>query len=658
MKNTLLFFVFLFLSASSFAQLFVRPTPGGSSVDSYIYAKNEIIYVEEEIHLQKNAPGNLEASIYLRNGAQLIQGGTTSTNTGNGFLSVQQNTMPTNAFAYYYWCSPVGNAAIGPATGNTNFGIASIYEDTNAVVGEGTSASQSSHISQTDGFSNPLTISRRWLHTLTTPGTEAAGNWQRINANNNVPPGFGFSMKGVNEGTSGSNTANTTLNQTYEFRGRPNNGNFTIPVAPSVGSLDSDAMMTLTGNPYPSALDLNKLFYDPDNGALSEIYFYDEDRSKMSHNYSQKPFGYGVWVPGGEDPSSEGSLSYPGIYTNATFYIWNQGGTHGGISTGSGSSSNNKRYAPIGQGFMMLGNTTGTVTIKNSHRVFRPEGAANQSVFHRPDNGEGLALGSKNEKPNNSGTNSLVASAYVDSRMSQLRLYVIFDNALTRDLVLGFSPQATDGYDRGFDGLSPMGMSSDAYFPIDMGSHKKPYVIQTTNFDASKMVPITFKLHKTSQIEIRAVEEIKKPYQKAYLYDSQENIYRPLTKAHSLAGTFTLPAGTYENRFFIVFRSNGSDQSIAATMDPQSPQPRVLTEIGLFQNNPNKQLEINNPEGHTLKAVRVFDMSGKLVISEDNLGKNTNYSFYTGNLSDGVYLVKLITSDDLVIDYKAMVMNK
>src|SRR5690554_340818 len=173
MKNTLFFFVLSLTTGISFAQLFVRPTPGGSSVDSYIYVKNEIVYVNEEINLQKNAPGDFEASIYLRNGGQLIQGGTTSTNTGNGFLSVQQNTMPTNAFAYYYWCSPVGNAAIGPAVGNTNFGIAEIYEDTNPVVGEGTMASQSSHIGQTDGFSVPLTISRRWMYTLSTPGTEA-----------------------------------------------------------------------------------------------------------------------------------------------------------------------------------------------------------------------------------------------------------------------------------------------------------------------------------------------------------------------------------------------------------------------------------------------------------------------------------------------------
>ena len=413
--------------------------------------------------------------------------------------------------------------------------------------------------------------------------------------------------------------------------------------------------MTLTGNPYPSALDLNKIFYDPDNGALGQIFYYDEDRSRMSHNYSQKPFGYGVWVPGLPDPTEDGDpAAYPGTYTRASFYIWNEGGTHGGTSTGPGSNTNNKRYAPIGQGFMFVGEpdgTAGTVTIKNSHRVYKPERAANYSVFHRPDSSTDADLANKAQPSNTS-----LSSFQTEKRMSQLRLYVVFDGALTRDLVLAFSPQATDGYDRGLDGLSPLGMASDAYFPIGTGNNKKPYVIQSTKYDPLKMVPITFKLHKDSQIEIRAVEEIKKPYQKAYLYDSQENIYRPLTKAHSLAGTFTLPAGTYNNRFFIVFRAKSNQSfSMDGTINPQT---RAMSDIGLFQNNPNKQLEINNPEGYVLKSAQVYDMSGKLVLAENNLGDSTNYSFYTGNLSDGVYLVKLVTSDDVVIDYKAMVMNK
>ena len=51
-------------------------------------------------------------------------------------------------------------------------------------------------------------------------------------------------------------------------------------------------------------------------------------------------------------------------------------------------------------------------------------------------------------------------------------------------------------------------------------------------------------------------------------------------------------------------------------------------------------------------------MSGKLVISEKNIGTVSNFSFSTANLSDGVYLVKLTTIDNVDIDYKITIYNK
>jgi hypothetical protein len=646
MKNILLTSAFFLTTAFAFAQLTVKPN---GATSSYLYVKNEVLFVEEDVVLTKNPAGDTEASIYLRNEGQLIQGGVGNLNDGTGLLSVQQNSPSTNAFAYRYWCSPVGNPNL-PGTGSKNSGLGNIYEDTNTITGEGTKATPSASTTSYNGYSDPLTISSRWIYTHKLPGTEAEGNYTHVNGYE-IDPGYGFTMKGVNEGTVGSNTANVTLNQTYEFRGRPNSGSFAIDV---LGPSGGTAMMTLTGNPYPSAMDLNKLFYDlPENNLLSAIWYYDEDRSVMSHLYSEKPFGYGTWVPGAEDPYTGGNpapATYPGTYTRAAFYIWNASGTHGGTTVGNGSTTNAKRFAPIGQGFMFVGSGAGLVAIKNEYRVFQKEGV--YSTFQRPESESSYALSTNNQGP------SLSTAPYqLDRRQSQLRLYVVFDDALTRDLLLAFSPQATDGYDRGRDGLSPLGLKSDAYFPISSlnlngSSERLPYTIQSTNFDHSKQIPITFKLHKTSQIEVRAVEEIRKPYEKAYLYDQLENTYRPLDRAHSLAGTFTLPAGLYEDRFFIVFR--------ARNLKPEGMDTKalIMADVTVFQNNRARQLEVSNPEGYTLKSASVYDMSGKLVISENNLGDSNRYSFYTGNLSDGVYLVKLVTSDDIIVDYKAVVMNK
>ncbi len=670
MKNLLLSSALLLTCVSGFAQLTVKPVDPSGTRDAYLYVRNTVLYVKGSINLEKNhsGPNNTEASIYLREGAQLIQDGESSTNTGDGFLSVQQNAPESNAYAYNYWCSPVGNPAIAPI-GNTNFGINFIYEDKNLPLGVGTAARKADNISGREGYTDPnLTISRRWITHMMEPAVEAYASYTRFNDADGAVPGYGFTMKGTNlGGVPVLPDYSATHAQTYEFRGRPNNGTLSIDVmgpAQATNNPNQEAQemakMTLTGNPYPSALDLNKLFYDSENGPLNCIYFYDEDRSVMSHLYNQKPYGYGVWVPGPEDTTSNRNpVVYHGFYTRASFFIWNANGGHNGSSPGTGLATNGKRYAPVGQGFMFVGggpeNETQNVKIKNAHRVFEKSGP--YSIFQRTAREDGNLEIGRSDDPSLRGPAFETADGTypVDTRTPQLRLYVVFDNALSRDLLLVFHPQATDGYDRGFDGLSPMGMKSEAYFPIGPDSDRRAYAIQGLNYEPRKMIPLTFKLHKTSQVEVRAVEEIRKPYERVYLFDRQENVYRPLTASHSTAGTFTLPAGNYEDRFFLVFRN--------ATLNPRSEDlmdghDRAMADINMFQNNSARQLEISNPDGYRLKEAYMYDMSGKLVLSEKNLGDASSYYLYTGNLSDGMYLVKLVTSDDIVIDYKSMVMNK
>lgn len=672
MKNLLLYSTILLTSVGAVAQLTVKPTAGNS--ESFVYVKNQILYVQNDVNLTKNKPGDLEASIYLREQGQLIQGGKSagpevSTNDGTGFLSVQQNSPVTNAWAYYDWCSPVGNPVSLETTpitypkGNSPFGLASIYEDTNPPLlrEKGTIALKSANVGTKEGFTlTQLTISKRWLYILKDPGTEKEANYIRINASNGAPAGFGFTMKGVNDGLINQLPDDVKSHkQLYEFRGRPNNGDFKIPVKgpsysgggggnpPKPG--DALANMTLTGNPYPSALDLTEVYNDDDNKALSAIFYYDEDRDEKTHLYSKKPFGYGVWIPAG----STGN----GVYVNATFFIWKADGsnsTYGG--TQPVRTDVPRRYAPIGQGFRFVGgglteNDT-IVTIKNSHRVFIPEGA--ESIFFRPTGSNDDTIG-QDDPEGNGMSLSAQAATNADNRTPQLRLYITFDEALTRDMLLLFSNEATDGYDRGWDGLSPGGMKSDVFFPIGDDSNRLPYVIQGTNYSGDKQIPITFKLHKTSKIDIRAVEQIRKPYSRAYLFDKVENTYRELQKAASVTSSFTLPAGTYEDRFYIVFNKPGGKDLPQGEIDNIDA---ITANVRFFQNNPQQRLEVQNPQGYILKTASMYDMNGKLVIHETNLGNNSNYSFYTGNLSDGVYIVKLMTADDVAIDYKAIVMNK
>lgn len=666
MIKYLLSTLFLLTAFLGQAQLSIQPN---GNVPSYMYVKGQVLYVTNDIDLDKNAAGDYEASIYLRDGGQLIQGNTTSSNSGKGYLSVQQKTDPTNAYAYYHWNSPVGNSEdLGSQSGNINFGIRSIYQalggPDNLSPELGTRAQRALTTSGRNGYINPdMTISTRWTYIKPVPIYEHLDGYIRIRAANDVQPGFGFLMKGVHNGPQPAVDRNGPISnheQLYEFRGRPNSGTFEIPVLgpdPNGPNGDFQQQLVLAGNPYPSALDLNWLYNDPDNDALDAFYFYDEDRTVGSHFYDDRPSGFATWIPsGGYDISPPGDLTYnPGSYTSASFYIWNAYGS--GTSAGATSSRPAAtRIAPIGQGIMFAGkpgvNTPTNVKIKNEHRRFVKQGA--YSVFHRP--AYDSEFSTETSEPEGNPESSSIAVSIADllsQRMSKLRLYTVFDDALTRDLLLTFSNNATDGYDRGFDGPSPGGVSTDAYFPIMRNGKMEQFVISGTKYAKAKRIPISFKLTKTTDIDMYIAEEENKQWKLVFLYDSQEDTYRllkPLDE-NPMAERLTLPAGEYHDRFYITF-------GIASFSVISIELPTLKEQVNVFQNNPRHNLEIRNPQSHELKSIHLFDVTGKLILSENNLGDRTYHEFSTSHFSDGVYLVKITTNTDMQVDYKVVIMNK
>ncbi len=66
-------------------------------------------------------------------------------------------------------------------------------------------------------------------------------------------------------------------------------------------------------------------------------------------------------------------------------------------------------------------------------------------------------------------------------------------------------------------------------------------------------------------------------------------------------------------------------------------------------------INTNNKE---IAAVVVYDITGKQVINKTNLGTAASYEFATGALSDGVYVVKATTTDNIVVSKKVSVYKK
>lgn len=574
----------LAVCAMSQAQMTVRP-------NTNVYVNDVVLYVDQGLDIQANS------NLYMRREAQLLQSPTKalSTNSGTGHLSVFQEGT-SDEFDYNYWCAPVGVA--DGTSGNRPFSLAQLYRPTTL-----TASTIAATTSGLNGLASPLTISAYWIWTFVA-STDYA-EWVHAGTGN-INPGLGFTMKGT-DGSDATNiygdgvlNQNAGAGQRYDFRGRPNDGNVSVTVAP--------AQWTLTGNPYPSALFVDAFLLDTGNATAirGEAYYWEHNKAINSHFLADYEGGYGTYVPG---TIAEGD----GVYTAAMISTYNPDGSvdvPGSISTGLSVS---RDYAPIGQGFMVEGlpASTGTATFRNSHRAFYRESLA-LSHFERP------ALGG-------------VSTVENDARLPHLRLNATVNNSAVRELALILVPFATDGVDRGLDGRSPNGDELPMDVAFKIGTDK--YVIQGVAFDVTKRLPLIVKSTDNASFRFNMPNVINfDESQDVFIYDAFDNSYHNITNGQTYE--VTVPTGTHANRFEVTFQ----DSALGV--------PTIKTDsMSIVQNNDTQNFTISNPNGATIKSCSLYDMAGKLIMNKEKLGSQPQYDFSTQGYAEGVYIVKVVTDD-------------
>ncbi|WKL49602.1 T9SS type A sorting domain-containing protein [Flavobacterium pectinovorum] len=596
MKKTILIFSLLIVT-KSISQIYF-------SSSEYMYVKNEVLYVQQDINMSSNS------NLYLRNNSQLLQGTIgTSNNTGAGLLSVYQEGTSDN-FEYNYWCSPVGNASA--SLGNENFGITMLNRPTSSIVSTPITVLPASNY---NGTASPLSISSTWIYKLINANNYS--QWIYVGGTKTLGPGEGFSMKGTSgtdtidpEGTGITN--NPGAAQRYDFRGKPNDGNITI----SLGVNNA----TLTGNPYPSALHLNAFLLDPSNAATGGVaYFWEQDKTVNSHYLTDYKGGYGSYSPV--------SLVSNGVYVPATFNSYNPDGS---VNT-TGSSSGlviERKYSPVGQGFVISATATGTATFKNSHRAFYKEG-------------NGLSKFDKHT-PKQSGPKKEDSKETDLEEVSHFKLNVIINNQFTRQLALAFVPEATDGVDFGIDALNmDQALPNDVGFWIENGN----YVIEGINFDETKKVPLALKATTSTTFKFNVPEVINfNGAQPIYIYDALDQSYHDVKNGQYEVNV--LP-GVYSDRFMLTFKNQ-----ISLGIDTKATK-----QFFIYQDNVNNNLTVSNPNALTLKSFKLYDMLGRVVLSKKDLGSDQNFIFSTIVLSDGVYISELLTIDNERSTEKIIISN-
>jgi hypothetical protein len=618
----ILCFILCFCTVAE-AQMYVSP-------NSYVFVNDQFVYVKQDVELNA-ATSNL----YLRNNSQLLQGTTIAgANKGLGSLSVFQEGTSNN-FVYNYWCSPVG--APTAAIGNSDFAAARLHRPTGVITSTPATILGGSPFDGT-ATNSSLSIASRWLWKYKTSNTYDPGGtgWIYVGNSGTVEPGLGFTMKGVLgsdntianpiSGVFGDGVLNNTAgtSQRYDFRGLPNDGTITNPV--SAGNF------TLIGNPYPSAIDLHLFLADPANIAVINGSAYFWEQASTSHLITDYNGGYGVYNIGTG-------------YTVADF--WNYG-NYGEYETDlvAAGAAYKRRFTPIGQGFMVLGTAGGNVTMKNSYRNFTKEGFATDSEFHRTANNNRSAVDSEYfpEIPNVAGIDyTQIKKGYAP----QLKIYANYNNQVTRPTTLAFDENATDGFDHGYDGRSasenaPIGF----YYILNDRAHE--YVACTVKFDLDKRVPVGFRCANETNFKVKVVATLYgfDDTQKVYMHDKVSGIYYDIKN-----GMFdiTLPAGDNKTRFEITFKNFNN-----LLTNPDDS----ITSFQVYQNNNNSMLTVVNSLKKEVKTLSLYDVTGKLIVSKVNLGKQDQYEVSTSGLSDGIYIVKLTTSDNLTVDKKVSIYKK
>jgi hypothetical protein len=596
MNKSLLLFLLVCCSTNlAKAQLYVGST-------SYVFVKNEVLFINQDVDIQNNGV------LYLRNEAQLIQGTTgSSTNKGLGRLSVFQEGTSDN-FDYNYWCSPVGNASATP--GNESFGITQFHVPTSA-----TASNPATIVTGYDGASSAasLSIASYWIWRFLS-GINYS-EWVQTAAASTIAAGQGFTMKGTagtDPVTVGESTANNPGGaQRYDFRGKPNDGTITVNVAAD--------KLTLTGNPYPSALHVNAFLLDPSNTDCTGIaYYWEQNKTINSHVLVNYQGGYGTFSPIGTGPTTYG------VYVPATFNSYNNDGSLNVVGTTSGLAIQRK-YAPIGQGFMIKGKATGapvSVSLKNAHRSYYKE-ADVYSQFER--------VLKKEDQLNRDNTGP--------EQLSVIRLNTIMNNQFTKQLALVFLPTATDGIDRGIDALSPSdeALPYDVYFDLD--NHK--YVIQGTAFELYKRIPLGIKTATATSFSFDAsIVSQFDATQPIYLYDAADDSYHNIKNNPY---TVNLETGTHHNRFELTFVNN------LGTNATQTSQIVITHQVS------EHMLEVVNPNAVALSSIALYDLAGKQLLYQNQMGNAQRYQFSTASLAHGLYIAKLITRENEQVVQKILV---
>ncbi|MDO9276264.1 MAG: LamG-like jellyroll fold domain-containing protein [Lutibacter sp.] len=574
----------------------------------------------------------LDGIIDLEDESQLVQTSESILDQDSGGFIERDQQGTSNSFNYNYWSSSVGT--ITPLGINQRgTGIPSINESyllKNALL-DGTDAVYPNkngpinflpeHWAADSGVTSPITVSTYWLYTFNGPDNDY-WSWKSIDQNTLLLAGEGYTMKGTSGGTS------IAAQQNYVFKGKPNNGDFTLPIAKGNDRL--------VGNPYPSAMDADEFIKDNIgetdggrnltgnifNGAL---YFWDHFGEINTHVLREYVGGYATYTLMG---GAKAIASDTRINTTSGILSWKEP----------------QQYIPVNQGFFVIAalelnpastyTTTeihgGDIVFKNSQRIFMAESLSN-SVFMKGGNAKPTQVYREKDPIEN-----------IPNLDKRPKIWLLFDSptGYHRQLLVGVDENTTNNFNLGYDAPIADINKEDMFWIFD-GSK---FVIQgVNNFDSTQELSLGIIVSKTGLARIK-IDKLKNMDENisAYIKDKLTGEIHNISKKPF---EINLEAGTYSERFSLIFKMQKLvDEDIAAAvLIPAEIQP-TNESIHVFMNNIIGAIQIKNNGNNEITSIDLFNYLGQ-TMKTWNANFNISTISLPINIATGVYFVQINTKN-------------
>lgn len=405
---------------------------------------------------------------------------------------------------------------------------------------------------------------------------EPANNFVNAVPSDYAIPAKGFAVREARSAYAGV-PAESIANNEAQFKGKPNNGDITLTLSYTPGR-----GYNLAGNPYPSNLDINAVYNDPDTKNIHpEFRFWDntvnatytqmggayQGYSYAIFNAATEPgVGYGIHAPGKDinDPNGVAGTKVPG------------------------------NIIKVSQGFMVRANAPNA------------------------------QLGFKN--PMRRTTNSQTVFFGKESPRNRYRLQLVKSDGFTIQNAMAYFDTGTTDFGIE-DTRIPNASASDALFTY--AGEAKVVINGRSSFTPDDVVTLGTRHYTSGTFTLQAVDEegVFGNGQAIYLKDKKLGIITDLSKGDYV---FTSEAGEFSDRFEIVY----APALVLATDTTVKGQIEIYRDASDFVIRSSDQL---------ISSVEVYDVSGRLIVSA--AGRERVLRFSAERLQEGMYVVKAHLKD-------------